>query len=98
MEEYKIEVIVGETSPKNFEEVQKIFKKAYNSDDYEDVTVIKNGQETKIDDNNFKDYVYSVFELTQIKKKRILNIQYKNEMNSLQKVEIIKEKIKETLE
>ncbi len=97
MEEYKIEVIVGETSPKNFEEVQKIFKKAYNSDDYEDVTVIRNGQETKIDDNNFKDYVYSVFELTQIKKKRILNIQDKNEMNSLQKVEIIKEKIKENV-
>ncbi len=97
MEEYKIEIIVGETIPQNFKEVQTIFKKAYNSDDYEDVTVIRNGQETKIDDNNFKDYVYSVFELTQIKKKRILNIQDKNEMNSLQKVEIIKEKIKENV-
>ena len=97
MEEYKIEIIVGETAPKKFEEVQKIFKTAYNSDDYEDVTVIRNGIETKIDDKNYTDYVYSVFELTQIKKKRILNIQDKNELNSLQKVETIKEKIKENV-
>ena len=69
MEEYKIEVIVGETAPKDFEEVQTIFKTAYNSDDYEDVTVIKDGKETKINEQNFNDYVYSVFELTQIKKK-----------------------------
>ncbi len=54
MEEYKIEIIVGETPPKNFNEVQKIFKTAYNSDDYEDVTVIRNGIETKIDKSNCK--------------------------------------------
>ena len=38
-----------------------------------------------------------MFELTQIKKKRILNIEDKNELNSLKKVEIIKEKIKENV-
>ena len=97
MEEYKIEVIVGETAPKDFEEVQTIFKTAYNSDDYEDVTVIKDGKETKINEQNFNDYVYSVFELTQIKKKRILNIQDKNEINSSKEVENVKKKIKENI-
>ena len=69
-EENQFKVLLGPISPKSYEELQEKIKTIFNQD-------IKNlavNENTKIDKNNYKDFIYSIYELSYIKRKIFIDI------------------------
>ena len=82
MEENKIEVLVNEQIPHDFNSLKNLFKQAFGNDFSGEVEIIKDGEQIPIDEKNYQNYVYSLFQLSQTKKKNVLNITERDsEMN-----------------
>jgi hypothetical protein len=68
--EYQYKVILEPTSPKSYEDLKEMIKTNFNQD-------IKNlliNENTKIDENNYNNFIYSIYELSYIKRKIFIDI------------------------
>ena len=69
-EKYELKIILGPTSPNTYEEFQEIIKKNFN----QDINNLVYDKNTQINEKNYNDYIYSIYELSYIKSKKCINI------------------------
>ncbi len=70
-EKYELKIILRPTSPNTYEEFQEIIKKNFN----QDINNLVSENNTKINEFNYNDYIYSIYELSYIKSIKCINIQ-----------------------
>ena len=68
--ECQIKLLLKPTSPKSYEELQDILKKNFN----QDIKNLSFNENTKIDENNYNNFIYSIYELSYIKRKIFIDI------------------------
>ena len=69
-EKYEFKIILGPTSPNTYEEFQEIIKKNFN----QDINNLVYDKNTKINEKNYNDYIYSIYELSHIKSLKCIDI------------------------
>ena len=70
-ETYKFKIILGATSPNTYEEFQEIIKNNFN----QDINNLVYDNNTIINEKNYNNYIYSIYELSYIKSKKYIDIQ-----------------------
>lgn len=68
--ECQIKLLLTPTSPKSYEELQDILKKNFN----QDIKNLSFNENTKIDENNYNNFIYSIYELSYVESHKYIDI------------------------